>query len=95
MRFVVWLLLAMLLPFGIGALGYLLPASGLKIYLAIGLQIIFNLLFGWLLGLISIQKRSQIGPSIFIVTLALAIPFILLFFAIVSTVFCGIDACGT
>jgi hypothetical protein len=94
LRFVVWLLLALPVTFGVAPLGYLLPASGIKIYLIMALQIACDLLLGWLFGLIRFRNRAEIATSILVIICALAMPAIVLLFAIVSTLFCGIDACG-
>jgi hypothetical protein len=94
LRFVVWLLLALPVTFGVAPLGYFLPASAIKIYLIIALQIACDLLLGWLFGLIRFRNPPEIGTSILVVIFALAMPAILIVLAIVSTLFCGIDACG-
>ena len=93
LRFVVWLFLALPVAFGVDALGYFLPASALKIYLSIALQIACNLLLGWLFGLIRFQNRLEIGTSILAIIFALSMPVLLIVLAIISTLFCGIDAC--
>jgi hypothetical protein len=93
-RFVVWLLVAVAAALGVGALGYFVPASGAKIYLIEVTQIACNLLLGWLFGLIRFHTRPEIGISVLVVILAVAMPAILLVLAIVVTLFCGIDACG-
>jgi hypothetical protein len=59
------------------------------------LQIACDLLLGWLFGLIRFRNQSQIGISILVILIALAVPVILIVLAIVSTLFCGIDACGS
>jgi hypothetical protein len=92
-RFVVWLFLLPPVAFGVAALGYFLPASALKFYLNITLQIACNLLLGWLFGLIRFQNRLEIGTSILVIIFAVSMPAILIVFAIISTLFCGIDAC--
>jgi hypothetical protein len=94
LRFVLWLLLALPVAFGVDAFGYLLPAGALKFDVLIALQISCNLLSGWLFGFIRFRKRTEIGMSILAIILAFLMPAILLLFAIVSTLFCGIDACG-
>jgi hypothetical protein len=93
-RFVLWLFLALPVAFGVDTFGYLLPAGALKFDLLIALQISCNLLLGWFLSLIRFQKRIEIGTSILVIICAFLMPAILLLFAIVSTLFCGIDACG-
>jgi hypothetical protein len=94
LRFVVWLLLLPPVAFGIGSLGYFLPASSLKFYLNIALQMACNLLLGSLLGLVRFRNRSEIGTSVLAIILALVMPAILIVLAIFSTLFCGIDACA-
>jgi hypothetical protein len=94
-RFVLWLFLALPVAVGVDAFGYLLPAGVLKFDLLIALQISCNLLLGWFFGLIRFRKRSEIGASISVIIFAFLMPAILLLFAIVSTLFCGIDACGS
>jgi hypothetical protein len=94
LRFFVWLLLALPVTFGVSPLGYFLPASAVKIYLIMALQIACALLLGWLFGLIRFRNRLEVGTSILVIIFALAMPAILIVFAIVSTLFCGIDACG-
>jgi hypothetical protein len=93
-RFILWLVLALPVAFGVDAFGYLLPAGALKFDLLIALQIFCNLLLGWLFGLIRFRNQSEIGTSILVIILAFLMPAILLLVAIVSTLFCGIDACG-
>jgi hypothetical protein len=93
-RFVLWLFLALPVAFGVDAFGYLLPAGALKFDLLVALQISCNLLLGWFFGLIRFRKRIEIGTSILVIIFAFLMPAILLLFAIVSTLFCGIDACG-
>jgi hypothetical protein len=95
LRFVVWLVLALPVAFGVASSGYFLPASAIKIYLIMALQIACGLLLGWLLGLIRFRNPPEIGTSILVIILALAMPAILIVLAIVSTLFCGIDACGS
>jgi len=88
LRFVVWLFLALPVAFGVHALGYsLFSGSGVT------LQIACNLLLGWLFGLIRFRNRLEIGTSILVILFALSMPALLIVFAIVSTLFCGIDAC--
>ena len=94
-RIVIWLVLALPLAFGVASLGYFLPASANKIYLIMALQIACDLLLGWLFGLIRFRKQSEIGISLLIIFISLAVPVILIVLAIVSTLFCGIDACGS
>jgi peptidoglycan/LPS O-acetylase OafA/YrhL len=94
LRFFVWLLAAVAAAVGVGALGYFVPASGTKIYLIEVTQIVCNLLLGCLFGLIRFHTRPEIGMTVLVVILAVAMPAILLVLAIVSTLFCGIDACG-
>ena len=87
-------LLTLPVMLGASALGYFLPASGVKFDLIIALQIAGNLLLGWLFGLIRFQNRIEFGTSIAVIIFALAMPAILIVLAIASTLFCGIDACG-
>jgi hypothetical protein len=94
LRFVVWLFLTLPVMFGANALGYFLPASAIKFDLIIALEIACNLLLGWLFGLVRFQNRLEIGTSILVIIFALSMPAILIVLAIVSTLFCGIDACG-
>jgi hypothetical protein len=94
LRFVVWLLLTVPVMFAVGALGHLLPPSGVKFYLGISLQIACNLLIGWLFGLIRFRDGPEIGTSILAIIFAFLMPAILVVLAIISTLFCGIDACG-
>jgi hypothetical protein len=94
LRFVVWLFLALAVTFGVGATGYFLAASTLKTYLISGLQIACNLLLGWRFGLLRFQTRLEIGVSILVIIFALSMRTILIVFAIiVTTLYCGIDAC--
>ena len=93
-RFVIWLVSTLPVTLAVDALGYLLPAGGLKFNLLMALQIVCNLVLGWLFGLIRFQNPSEIGISIMVIVFAFAMPAILLLLAIASTVFCGIDACG-
>jgi hypothetical protein len=94
LRFVVWLLLTIPVMFGVGAVGYLLPAGNYKFYLGIALQIACDLLLGWLLGLIRLRNGPEIGTSVLTIIFAFLMPAILIVLAIISTLFCGIDACG-
>ena len=94
LRFVVWLLLAVLVMFGVGAVGHFLPAGSYKFYLGISMQIACDLVLGWLLGLIRFGNRDEIGASIPAIIFAFLMPIILIVLAIISTLFCGIDACG-
>jgi hypothetical protein len=93
-RFVIWLLLTLPVMIGVSALGYLLHAGTYKFYLGIALQIACDLLAAWLFGLIRFPQRSGIGASVMPVILAFFMPAIWIVLAIVSTLFCGIDACG-
>jgi hypothetical protein len=93
-RFALWLFLALPVAFGVSAFGYLLPASAIKFYLMMAMQIACELLLAWLIGLIRFRNRPEIGTSILVIIFALAMPAILIVLAIVSTLFCGIDACG-
>ena len=93
-RFVIWLVSTLPVTLAVDALGYLLPAGGLKFNLLMALQAACNVVVGWLFGLIRFQNQSEIGVSILVIILALAMPAILLVVAIASTLFCGIDACG-
>lgn len=94
LRFVVWLLLAIPVMFGVGAVGHFLPAGSYKFYLGIALQIACNLLSGWLLGLIRFRNGPEIGTSVLAIIFAFLMPAILIVLAIISTLFCGVDACG-
>jgi hypothetical protein len=95
LRFVVWLLLALPVTLGVAPLGYFLPASAIKIYLIMAMQIACDILLAWLFGLIRFRNRPEIGTSILVIIFAVFMPAILLLLAIVSTLFCGIDACGS
>src|ERR1700761_7265841 len=94
LRFASWLGSTLPVALGVDALGYLLPASGLKFNLLMALQALCNVVVGWLFGMIRFQNAPEIGVSILVIILALAMPAILLVVAIASTLFCGIDACG-
>jgi hypothetical protein len=93
-RFVLWLFLALPVAFGVDAFGYLLPAGAFKFDLFIALQISCNLLLGWFFGLVRFRNGIETGTSILVIICAFLMPAILLLIAIVSTLFCGIDACG-
>jgi hypothetical protein len=92
-RFVLWVVLAPPVAFGFDAFGFLLPAGALKFDLLIALQIVCNLFLGWFFGLLRFE-RNEIGPSILVIIFAFLMPAILLLIAIVSALFCGIDACS-
>jgi hypothetical protein len=94
LRFVIWFLLAPLVALGVSSFGYLLPAGAYKFYLSITLQVVCNLLLGWLFGLIRFRSGDEIGISVLVIILAVLMPAILIVLAIISTLFCGIDACG-
>jgi hypothetical protein len=94
-RFVFWLILALPVALGVASSGYFLPASAIKIYLIMASQIACDLLMAWLFGLIRFRNQSEIGTSILVIIFGLAMPAILIALAIVSTLFCGIDACGS
>jgi hypothetical protein len=94
-RFVFWLFLALPVALGVASSGYFLPASAIKIYLIMASQIACDLIMAWLFGLIRFRNQSEIGTSILVIIFALAMPAILIVLAIVSTLFCGIDACGS
>ena len=75
-------------------MGHFLPAGSYKFYLGIALQIACNLLSGWLLGLIRFRNGPEIGTSVLAIIFAFLMPAILIVLAIISTLFCGVDACG-
>jgi hypothetical protein len=94
LRFVIWLLSALPVMFGVGAAGYLLPDGSYKFYLGVALQIACNLFLGWFFGLIRFRNGSHAGTSILAIVCAFLMPAVLVLLAIISTLFCGIDACG-
>ena|ERR1700761_5512690 len=94
LRFLVWLGSTLVLTLGVDALGYLLPAGDLKFDLLFALQVGGNLVTAWLFGLIRFRNTGGIGLSVLVVVLALLMPAIFVVLAIVSTLLCGIDACG-
>ncbi len=95
LRFVVWLLSTLPVMFGVGAVGYLLPAGSYKFYLGMALQIACNLALGWFFGLVRFRNTTEIGTSILAIMFSFFMPAILIVLAIISTLFCGIDACGS
>ena len=94
LRFVVWFFLALPVTFGVGASGYFIPAGAFKSDLILALQIACNLLLGWLFGLLRFRNGPEIATSVLVVVFSLVMRIIVLFLAIVATLFCGIDACG-
>jgi hypothetical protein len=93
-RFLIWFLLAFAAIFGAGAIGYFIRASGQKVYILWGLEIALDLAIAWLLGLLRFRTSGETTTAILVVVLALAMRPIFMVLAIISTVFCGIDACG-
>ena len=94
LRFIVWLLVTLPVMFAVSALSYFLPASGIKFDLNFALEIAGNLVSAWLFGLIRFQNSGEIVTSILAIIFAFLMPAILIVLAIISTLFCGIDACG-
>jgi hypothetical protein len=94
-RFIVWLLLAFVLAFGVAGAGFFVPAIPFKPYLISILQVASDVVLGWIFGLITFRSRLEIATSVMVIILAFSMRFIVLVFAIITTLFCGIDACGS